>query len=89
MKKMVIQLSPEQHRSLLKYASEASPAYSTLKNGLITGHSDGVQSRIVIVCDEYSVKMLRQNAKHFCPQAGLQIENWMPLAMKNTGSRPS
>jgi hypothetical protein len=80
MKKMVIQLSPEQHRSLLKYASEASPAYSALKNGLMMRHPGGVRSRIVIVCDEYSVRMLRQSAKHFCPQAVPQIENWVPLA---------
>ena len=81
MKKIVIQLSPEQHQRLLKYASEASPAYSTLKNGLIVDRSDGVQSRvIVILCDEDRAQMLRQSAKYFCPQAVPQIENRVPLA---------
>ena len=81
MEKMVIQLSPEQHHRLLKYASEASPAYSTLKNGLIVDRFDGAHSRvIVILCDEDRAQMLRQSAKHFCLQAVPQIENWVPLA---------
>jgi hypothetical protein len=81
MKKLVIQLSPEQHQRLLKYASEASPAYSTLKNGLIMDRTDGTRSRVVvIVCDEDHAHMLWQSAKHFCPQAVPQIENSVPLA---------
>ena len=79
--KIVIELSPEYHDRLLKYANEASPVYSTLKNGVKIARSDGDQSEvIVILCDEEQAEMLRQVANHFCPQAVPEISRWIKVA---------
>jgi hypothetical protein len=79
--KIVIELSLEHHARLLKYANEASPVYSTLKNGVKIAHSDGVQSEfIVILCDEEQAEMLRQVANHFCPEAVPDIARWIKVA---------
>jgi hypothetical protein len=78
---MVIELPLEHHERLLKYANEASPVYSTLKNGVKIAHSDGGQSEIIVIlCDEEQAEMLRQVANHFCPQAVPEIARWIKVA---------
>lgn len=68
--KITIQLSVEHHEMLLKYANEASPVYSTLKNGLkITPSDDGASEVIVMLCDDERAEMLRKIANHLCPEA--------------------
>ena len=79
--KIVIELPLEHHQRLLKYANEASPVYSTLKNGVKIAHSDDGQSEvIVILCDEEQAEMLRQVANHFCPEAVPEIARWIKVA---------
>jgi hypothetical protein len=79
--KRVIQLSVEHYERLLKYANQASPAYSTLKNGVKMEPSHGVQSEvIVILCDEDQAEMILRSAKHFCPEAVPQIEKGISAA---------
>ena len=79
--KIVIELPLEHHRRLLKYANEASPVYSTLKNGVKIARSDDNQSEdIVILCDEEQAEMLRQVANHFCPEAVPEIARWIKMA---------
>ena len=79
--KIVIELSPEYYNRLLKYANEASPVYSTLKNGVKIARSEGSQSEvIVILCDEEQAEMLRRVANHFCPQAVPEMERWIKMA---------
>jgi hypothetical protein len=69
--KVVIELSLEHHASLLKHASENSPAFSTLQNGVkISRANNGSEDEvIVVVCDQEQADMLRHSAAHFCPNA--------------------
>ena len=73
-----IQLLLDHYDSLLTHTPQESPAYSTLKNGVIVD-SDGSRV-IVIVCDADQAELIRDSAKHFCPQAVPQIETWIRLA---------
>jgi hypothetical protein len=67
--KVLIEMSPEHHHSLLKRASEASPVYFRLKNAVKTESNS-----ILVPCNEDEAKMLLQVAKHFCPDAVSAIE---------------
>jgi hypothetical protein len=79
--KIVIELSVNYYDQLLKYANEASPVYSTLKNGVKIAHSAGARSEVVVIlCDEEQAEMLRQVAKHFCPEAVPEITRWIRVA---------
>jgi hypothetical protein len=79
--KIVIELSVDYHHRLLKYANEASPVYSTLKNGVKIAHSDSARSEVVVIlCDEEQAEMLRQVADHFCPEAVPEITRWIKVA---------
>jgi hypothetical protein len=79
--KIVIELPLEHHHRLLKYANEASPVYSTLKNGVKIAHpGDGESEVIVILCDEEQAEMLRQVANHFCPEAVPEIARCIKVA---------
>lgn len=73
---VLIEISPAQHHSLLKRASEASPLYFRLKNAVKT-ESD----TILIPCNGSEAEMLLQVAKHFCPDAVSPIE----AAIKGVG----
>ena len=76
--KITIQLSLDHHERLMKYASEESPAYHTLKNGVIV---DSEEARVVvIVCDADQAELIRDSAKHFCPEAVSRIEKSISLA---------
>ena len=80
--KTVIQLSLEHHERLLKYASEASPGYAILKNGVKVPHTKkGARSDVVVIlCEEDQARSILESAKHFCPEAVPQIEKWTRLA---------
>jgi hypothetical protein len=67
--KPLIEISVEQYKSLLKYASDTSPLYSRLKNSVKTE-----ANTIAVLCDHDGAEMLRKVAKHFCPEAVPQIE---------------
>jgi hypothetical protein len=67
--KVLIEMSPEQHYSLLKRANEASPVYFRLKNAVKTESNS-----ILVPCNEDEAEMLLQVAKHFCPDAVSLIE---------------
>lgn len=67
--KILIEISPEHHHSLLKRASEASPVYFRLKNAVKTE-----SNTILIPCDHGEAEMLLQVAKHFCPDVVSAIE---------------
>ena len=75
--KILIEISAEQHHSLLKRASEVSPVYSRLKNAVKT-ESD----TILVPCNDGEAEMLLQVAKHFCPEAVPPIE----AAIRNRNS---
>jgi hypothetical protein len=62
--KVLVEISTDQHHSLLKRASEASPVYFRLKNAIKTEYNT-----IVIPCHADEAEMLLQVAKHFCPDA--------------------
>jgi hypothetical protein len=66
---VLIEMSLENHHSLLKRASEASPVYFRLKNAVKTE-----SSTILIPCDADEAHMLLQVAKYFCPDAVFPIE---------------
>jgi hypothetical protein len=66
---VLIEMSLENHHSLLKRASEASPVYFRLKNAVKTE-----SNTILIPCDADEAEMLLQVAKYFCPDAVLPIE---------------
>jgi hypothetical protein len=80
--KITMQLSFDHYERLMKYAGEDSPAYRTLKNGVKAPLADdGEQSQvIVILCDADQAEMIRESAKHFCPEAVPQIEKWIRVA---------
>jgi hypothetical protein len=61
--KPMIALSIEQYESLLKRATEDSPLYFRLKNAVKMANT------IIILFDREQAEMLRQVAKHFCPDA--------------------
>jgi hypothetical protein len=67
--KVLIEISPEHHHSLLKRANEASPVYFRLKNAVKTE-----SNTILILCDHGEAEMLLQVAKHFCPDVVSAIE---------------
>ena len=75
---VLVEISIDHYDSLLKRANEASPVYFRLKNAVKTEYGT-----IVIPCYADEAEMLRQVAKHFCPDAVAPIE----AAMK--GSQPS
>ena len=66
---VLIEMSLENHHSLLKRASEASPVYFRLKNAVKTE-----SNTILIPCDADEAEMLLQVAKHFCADAVFPIE---------------
>ena len=66
--RVLIEMSPDQHHSLLKRASEASPLYFRLKNAVKT------ESDTMVPCNGDEAEMLLQVAKHFCPDAVSAIE---------------
>ena len=76
--KVLIELSPEHHHSLLKRASETSPVYFRLKNAVKT-ESD----TILVPCDGDEAEMLLQVAKHFCPDAVSRIEAAIKAGQSN------
>jgi hypothetical protein len=76
--KVLIELSPEHHHSLLKRASETSPVYFRLKNAVKT-ESD----TILVPCNGGEAEMLLQVAKHFCPDAVFPIEAAIKAAQPN------
>ena len=78
--KPLIELSFEQYESLLRYASETSPLYTTLKNSVKTE-----SNTIAMLCDEDGAHMLRKVAKHFCPKAVPPIEK----AIRSAQFQPS
>ena len=67
--KILIELSPEHHHSLLKRASESSPVYFRLQNAVKTE-----SNTILVPCDDDEAEMLLQVAKHFCHDAVAAIE---------------
>ncbi len=67
--KPLIEISVEQYESLLKYASDTSPLYSSLKNAVKTE-----SNTIAMLCDVDGAERLRKVARHFCPEAVPQIE---------------
>ena len=67
--KPLIELSVENHKSLLNYASESSPLYPKLKNAVKTE-----ANTIVILCDLHEAEILRGVARICCPDAVPQIE---------------
>jgi hypothetical protein len=67
--KVLIEMSPEHHHSLLKRASETSPVYFRLQNTVKTE-----SGTILVPCNEDEAEMLLQVAKHFCPDAVSPIE---------------
>jgi hypothetical protein len=67
--KVLIEMSPEHHHSLIKRASETSPLYFRLKNAVKTE-----SNTILVPCDGGEAEMLLQVAKHFCPEAVSRIE---------------
>jgi phenylacetate-coenzyme A ligase PaaK-like adenylate-forming protein len=73
--KPLVEISIEHYERLLKYASETSPAYTRLKNAVKTE-----ANTIAILCDLDEAEMLREVAKHFCPDAVSQIEKAIRLA---------
>ena len=77
--KPLIELSIEHYEALLKYASETSPLYLRLKNAVKTE-----ANTIAILCDVDEAEMLREVAKHFCPNAVPQIEKAIRLAQHPT-----
>jgi hypothetical protein len=76
--KVLIEMSPEHHHSLLKRATETSPVYLRLKNAVKT-ESD----TILIPCNGGEAEMLLQVAKHFCPDAVSPIEAAIKAAQSN------
>jgi hypothetical protein len=66
---VLIEISPAQHHSLLKRASETSPLYFRLKNAVKTE-----SGTILVPCNGSDAEMLLQVAKHFCPDAVSPIE---------------
>ena len=76
--KVLIEMSPEHHHSLLKRASETSPVYFRLKNAVKT-ESD----TILVPCDGDEAEMLLQVAKHFCPDAVSLIEAAIKAGQSN------
>ena len=67
--KILIELSPEHHHSLLKRASESSPVYVRLQNAVKTE-----SNTILVPCDHAEAGMLLEVAKHFCQEAVAVIE---------------
>jgi hypothetical protein len=80
--KITMQLSLAHYERLIKYAGEDSPAYRTLKNGVKVAVADDSERSqvIVILCDADQAEMIRESAKHFCPEAVPQLEKWIRLA---------
>lgn len=76
--KVLIEMSPEHHHSLLKRATETSPVYLRLKNAVKT-ESD----TILIPCNGGEAEMLLQVAKHFCPDAVSPIEAAIKAGQSN------
>ena len=76
--KVLIEMSSMHHHSLLKRANETSPLYFRLKNAVKT-ESD----TILVPCNGSEAKMLLEVAKHFCPDAVLQIEAAIKAAEPN------
>ena len=66
--KPVIALPIEHYESLLQRATEDSPLYFRLKNAVKMANT------VVIRCDPEHAEMLLQAAKHFCPDAVLEIQ---------------
>jgi hypothetical protein len=78
--KPLIEFSIEHWEALLKRATEDSPLYSRLKNAAKTG-----AGTIEVLCDPDEAEMLLQVAKHFCPDAVLEIEKEIRLAERLSG----
>jgi hypothetical protein len=76
--KVLIEMSPEHHHSLLKRASETSPVYFRLKNAVKTE-----SNTILVPCNDGEAEMLLQVAKHFCPDAVSPIEAAIKAAEPN------
>ena len=67
--KVLVELSPEHHHSLIKRANESSPLYFRLQNAVKTE-----SITILVPCDGGEAEMLLEVAKHFCPEAVSRIE---------------
>src|SRR5262245_34026961 len=67
--KILIEMSPEHHHSLLKRASERSPVFFRLQNAVKTE-----SNTILVPCDHAEAEMLLDVAKHFCHDAVATIE---------------
>jgi hypothetical protein len=79
--KILLEMSPEHHHSLLKRASEASPVYFRLKNAVKT------EADVILVpCSADEAEMLLQVAKHFCPDAVSPIEAAIKAAHHNVST---
>jgi len=65
--KLFIEISPEHYHRMLKYANEASPLYSRLKNSIKRDDA------IIVPCDPADAEMLLGVARHFCPAAAANI----------------
>jgi hypothetical protein len=76
--KVLIEMSPEHHHSLLKRASETSPVYFRLKNAVKTE-----SNTILVPCDGGEAEMLLDVAKHFCPDAVSPIEAAIKAGQSN------
>ncbi|HSF57010.1 MAG TPA: hypothetical protein VLD83_02975 [Candidatus Binatia bacterium] len=76
--KILLEMSPEHHHSLLKRASESSPVYFRLKNAVKTE-----SNTILVPCDDEEAEMLLQVAKHFCPDAISPIKAAIKAARPN------
>jgi hypothetical protein len=67
--KPLIEISIDNYNALLRYASETSALYLTLKNAVKTE-----TNTISILCDLYEAEVICAVAKHSCPDAIPQIE---------------
>jgi hypothetical protein len=78
--KPLVELSIEHYESLLKYASPISPLYFRMKNAVMPQ-----PDTVAILCDLDEAEMLRQVAKHFCPDAVPQIEKAIRVVERVSG----
>jgi hypothetical protein len=77
-----IQLSPEYHEVLLHHAPEGSIAHRVLSRATeVRAYRDRSLSKYEVDCDEAAAKSLLRVAREHCPEAAVQIEFALRVAV--------
>jgi hypothetical protein len=82
--KILIEISPAEYDRLVSRVPEASPVYSTLKNGSkLDCSGPGLESAtMAILCDPNQAMAILQAAKKLCPEVACAMAKGIKLVRR-------